>query len=42
MAAANAEAIYTLNVLQTVVDKNRSGAVLLECRNGRIGYFRVD
>ena len=37
--SANEKEIHTLNELQTVLDECENGAVLLECRNGRIGYF---
>lgn len=39
---ANDEEVHTLEEIQAVIEKNRGGAVLFECRNGRIGYFRVD
>ncbi|MCK4706541.1 MAG: trypsin-like peptidase domain-containing protein [Gammaproteobacteria bacterium] len=39
---ANEEEVHTLGQLQDVLDSNKRGSVLLECRNGRIGYFRVD
>ena len=39
---ANQEKVHTLTELQKIIDKNKGGAILLECRNGRIGYFRVD
>ena len=42
IVTANDEEIHTLSELQNIVDKNKNGYVLLECRNGRIGYFRVD
>jgi serine protease Do len=42
IVTANAEEICTLDELKRILDKNRNGAVLLECRNGRIGYFRID
>jgi len=42
IVTANGEAVHTLSDLQMVVDKNKGSSVLLECRNGRIGYFRVE
>ena len=39
---ANEDEIHTLNELQEILDKNKNNAILLECRNGRIGYFRVE
>lgn len=39
---ANGQKIHTLEGLQKILDKNKGGSVLLECRNGRIGYFQVD
>jgi len=39
---ANEEEVHTLNELQAILDKSRNKAVLLECRNGRIGYFQVE
>jgi S1-C subfamily serine protease len=38
---ANNRRIHTLEELQKILEKNMGGAVLLECRNGRIGYFQV-
>jgi S1-C subfamily serine protease len=37
--SANGKGIHTLAELQKVLDKNKNGTILLECRNGRIGYF---
>ena len=42
IVSANDEEIHTLNELQKILDNNKGGAVLLQCRNGRIGYFNVD
>ena len=42
IVTANEEEIYTLDELKKVLDKNVNGTVLLECRDGAIGYFRVD
>ncbi|MCK5663791.1 MAG: trypsin-like peptidase domain-containing protein [Thiotrichaceae bacterium] len=39
---ANEQEIHTLIELQEVIHKNKSSNVLLECRNGRIGYFTVE
>jgi len=39
LATVNDEEIHTLNDLQKILDANKNGTVLLECRNGRIGYF---
>jgi len=41
IAMANDEEVYTLEHLQEIVDRNRSGTVLLQCHSGLIGYFRV-
>ena len=40
IVTANEEAIHTLDELKNVLDRNLNGTVLLECRNGMIGYFR--
>ena len=42
IVTANEEAIYTLDELKSVLDRNMNGTVLLECRNGMIGYFRIE
>lgn len=40
---ANDKNVFTLEDLQAVLgERNSSGYVLLECRNGRIGYFKLD
>ncbi|MDH5765070.1 MAG: trypsin-like peptidase domain-containing protein [Gammaproteobacteria bacterium] len=39
---ANGRKIHTLNNLQKILNKNKGGSLLLECRDGRIGYFKVD
>ena len=39
---ANDVEVHTLEELQKILDDNKSGAVLLECRNGRIGYFKSE
>lgn len=38
---ANNRRIHTLDQLKKEVNKHVGGAVLLECRSGRIGYFQV-
>jgi serine protease Do len=38
---SNNRRIHTLNQLKKEVNKQLGGAVLLECRSGRIGYFQV-
>ena len=38
---ANDREVRTLAELKAVIEQNEGGSVLLECRNGRIGYFRV-
>ena len=42
IVSANEEEIHTLDELQDVLDRNLNSAVLLECLNGRIGYFQVN
>ncbi len=42
IVTANEEEVYTLDELKNVLEKNAGGTVLLECRNGTIGYFRVE
>ena len=37
---ANEQDVHTLNELKIILDENKNGNVLLECRNGRIGYFQ--
>jgi S1-C subfamily serine protease len=39
---ANEKEIHTIEQLQKILEKSKGGAVLLECRNGRIGYFQVE
>ncbi|WOJ95133.1 trypsin-like peptidase domain-containing protein [Congregibacter variabilis] len=39
---ANDTSIQTLSEFQNILEQNRGGAVLLECRNGRIGYFQIE
>ncbi|MEE4109183.1 MAG: trypsin-like peptidase domain-containing protein [Halieaceae bacterium] len=40
--SANDRKVRTLAELKAVIEENQGGRVLLECRNGRIGLFRVD
>ena len=42
ITTANDEEIHTLEELQHVIDKNKDSMLLLECINGRIGYFHID
>lgn len=42
IVSANAQEVHTLGELQQIIDNCVSGTVLLECRNGRIGYFQVE
>jgi S1-C subfamily serine protease len=39
---ANEQEVHSKNELEEILDKNKSGAVLLECRNGGIGYFQME
>jgi S1-C subfamily serine protease len=39
---ANEQEVHSINELEEILNKNKSGAVLLECRNGGIGYFQVE
>jgi serine protease Do len=39
---ANDTEVHTLSELQTILKQHSGGAVLLECRNGRIGYFQIE
>jgi S1-C subfamily serine protease len=39
---ANNEEVHTLDELNEIINKNKNGMLLLECRNGRIGYFQVE
>jgi serine protease Do len=39
---ANDKNIHTLDDLKKIVKKSQGGAVLMECRSGRLGYFQVD
>ena len=39
---ANEQEIHSLNELKKILDKNKNGKVLLQCRNGRIGYFQLE
>jgi hypothetical protein len=39
---ANDTDVHTLKELRTILKQQTGGAVLLECRNGRIGYFQIE
>ena len=39
---ANEQEVHTLNELKKILNKQKNGKVLLECRNGRIGYFQAE
>ncbi len=39
---ANGQAVHTLAELRDRLNNDSDDAVLLECRNGRIGYFRLE
>jgi serine protease Do len=39
---ANEKEIHTIEQLQKILQQDKVGFVLLECRNGRIGYFRIE
>ena len=41
IVTANEKEVHTLKELQEVLNENKKGTLLLECRNGRIGYFQV-
>ncbi|MDP5054655.1 MAG: hypothetical protein NWP69_12760, partial [Congregibacter sp.] len=38
---ANEQEVHTIPELKAVIEQNQGSAVLLECRNGRLGYFQV-
>ena len=40
--SANNKEIHSLEELQEVINESKKASVLLECRNGRIGYFQVE
>ena len=42
IATINDIEIYTLGELKAILSKCKNSAVPLECRNGRIGNFRVE
>lgn len=42
IVSANEKEIHTLEEFQEVIDQNKNGTLLLECRTGRIGYFKVE
>ena len=39
---ANNKRIHTLDDLKKIVKQSQGGAILMECRSGRIGYFQVE
>ncbi|MEN2283382.1 trypsin-like peptidase domain-containing protein [Algoriphagus sp. SE2] len=39
---ANNKEIHTIGELQKIISNNKNGTVLLECRSGTIGYFKVN
>ncbi len=39
---ANEDDVHSLEELEKIINKNSKGKILLECRNGRIGYFLVE
>jgi len=39
---ANEQEVHSLNELKVILDQNKNGNVLLECRNGRIGCFQAE
>ncbi len=39
---ANEQEVHSLDELKKILNSNKNGKVLLECRNGRIGYFLVE
>jgi serine protease Do len=39
---ANEKEVHTLDELQEIIQSSKGGYVLLECHNGRIGYFMVE
>lgn len=39
---ANEKKIHTIEQMQKILEKSQGGALLLECRNGRIGYFQIE
>jgi S1-C subfamily serine protease len=39
---ANEQEIHSLQDIRDILNRNSGGHILLECRNGRIGYFEVD
>jgi S1-C subfamily serine protease len=42
IVTANDEEVHTLDKLKELLQSNAGGNVLLECRNGLIGYFQVE
>lgn len=39
---ANEQEVHTLDDLKTILNQNKNESILLECRNGRIGCFKVE
>ncbi len=39
---ANEQEVHSLNELKEIINQHKKGNILLECRNGRIGYFQVE
>lgn len=38
---ANEQDIHTLSDLKLILNENKNGSILLECLNGRIGYYKI-
>jgi len=39
---ANEQEVHSIHELEEILNKSKSGSVLLECHNGEIGYFQVE
>jgi S1-C subfamily serine protease len=39
---ANDQEIHSIKALEKILEKNKGGTVLLECRDGTIGYFQIN
>jgi S1-C subfamily serine protease len=39
---ANDQEIHSLSELEEIINKNKNSEIMLECRNGRIGYFLAE
>jgi len=39
---ANDKPVHTIDDLEAMINENKKASLLLECRNGRIGYFSMD